>query len=194
MVQIHSCAPAISFIGKLLPFANKWQCFCIWFIMLPDAYSWTSPKKGTVMNLFECKICSYIAFITQPQKCPVCGSQTFDQKDSIFEEAEKKSPEAPAKHIPVITVKTTCGLVPETPCMDATVRIGKVLHPMEEKHFISFMDCYVDKRYIARVMLSPRVNPAACFHLKTQGVTLTIVENCTVHGHWMAETDLKIAL
>jgi superoxide reductase len=88
--------------------------------------------------------------------------------------------------VPAITVNKKCGLIPETPCFDVIVRIGKTLHPMEEKHFIRFIDCYVDNNYVARIMLTPGVNPAACFHLKAAGSTLTIVENCTIHGHWMS--------
>jgi superoxide reductase len=117
-------------------------------------------------------------------------SLDFIQNDNIFKESEEKSKEAAVKHIPSVTIKKECKLIPENVCTDAIVRIGKTLHPMEEKHFIQFIDAYIDGKYIQRVHLTPHVNPAACLHFKTQGSKLTIVENCNIHGYWMAEAAL----
>ena len=143
------------------------------------------------MKLFICKVCGHIEFNNAPAKCPVCMSPDFIQNDNVFKESEEKSKEASVKHIPSITIKKECKLIPETVCIDAVVRIGKTLHPMEEKHFIQFIDCYIDGKYTERILLTPYVNPAACFHFKTQGSKLTIVENCNIHGYWMAEASLS---
>ena len=53
-----------------------------------------------------------------------------------------------------------------------------------------FIDCYLDQKYIGRAFLTPRLNPAACFHLKAKGKTVTVVENCTIHGYWMAQREI----
>jgi superoxide reductase len=87
-------------------------------------------------------------------------------------------------------VNATCGLIPENDWVNVIVRIGAALHPMEEKHFIRFIDCYLDQNYIGRVLLTPGLNPAACFHLKTKGTAVIVVENCTIHGYWMVEQPL----
>lgn len=145
------------------------------------------------MKVFICSVCGHIAFNEAPGKCPVCesGKEKYSQNDAIFRESREKSPEAEVKHVPAVTVNKQCGLIPEDSCVDIIVRIGKVLHPMEEKHFITFIDCYQNGTFISRVALTPwGVRPAACFHLKTGSGTITIVEKCNIHGYWM--TDVAI--
>jgi superoxide reductase len=143
------------------------------------------------MNIFICGKCGHIEF-GQAAACPVCASpaESFKRNDNVFKEAEEKSKEAAVKHIPAITINKQCGLIPEAGCMDISVRIGKTLHPMEEKHFINFIDCYIDDRHVGRAFLSPKLNPAACFHLKVFGSKVTIVEYCNLHGHWKADAAL----
>ena len=142
------------------------------------------------MKLFVCQSCGHVTFTAKPDKCPVCATYIFEQNDAIFKEAEEKSKEAAVKQIPSITVTTTCGFIPENDCIDVTVRIGTTLHPMVENHFIRFIDCYLDLKYIGRVLLTPGINPAACFHLKEKGKTVMVIENCTVHGYWMADREI----
>jgi superoxide reductase len=142
------------------------------------------------MKIFICQICGHIAFNEAPEKCPVCEAEKekFDQNDAIFKESAAKSPEAAVKHEPAITVNKQCGLIPEASCIDIAVRIGKTLHPMEEKHFINFVDCYHDDTYIGRMTFTPRgLNPAACFHLKNISGKITVVEKCNLHGYWKAD-------
>ena len=144
------------------------------------------------MALFLCTVCGYVEFGAAPERCPVCQApkDKFKQNDRLFIEAEEKSKEAAVKHIPSITVNKQCGLIPEQSCADIIVRIGKTLHPMEPAHFIMWMDCYVDDRYVSRVLMTPGVNPAACFHLKASGTKVRIVELCNIHGHWQSEAAL----
>jgi superoxide reductase len=142
------------------------------------------------MKIFICAVCGHVAFERAPEKCPVCFSMNFTQNDNVFKESAEKSKEASAKHIPSITVKKECKMVPDAGCIDVLVTIGKVIHPMEPGHHISFIDCYIDSRFIARAYLTPDVNPAACFHLKAKGARVAIVENCNIHGFWMAEATI----
>jgi len=142
------------------------------------------------MKLFICTVCGHIAFEKAPVNCPVCNVPKFNQNDNIFKESEERSKEAAPKHIPSITVVKECKMVPNAGCVDVLVTIGKVLHPMEPVHHISFIDCYLDARFIARTYLTSEVNPAACFHLKSKGAKVTIVENCNIHGFWMADAPI----
>ena len=116
------------------------------------------------MNIFICEVCGHIAFGSAPDKCPACGAakEKFTQNDNVFVEAVEKSVEGAVKHIPAIKVNKVCGLIPEQSCVDVIVRIGETLHPMEEKHFIQFIDCYLDNTFVSRVMLSPGVYAAGC--------------------------------
>lgn len=145
-----------------------------------------------VMNVFICSICGHAEFGAAPDNCPVCFSpkDKFSQNDKVFEEAAEKSKEGAVKHIPSIKVNKTCGLIPDQDCVDVIVRIGETLHPMEEAHHIVWIDCYVDDKYASRILLSPAVYAAGCFHLKVTGSRVRVVEFCNLHGHWQAEADL----
>ena len=144
------------------------------------------------MAIFICSVCGHIEFGKAPDKCPVCMSprEKYSQNDNVFTESEEKSKEAAIKHIPSITINKECKLIPELSCADIIVRIGKAIHPMEAAHYIRFIDCYVDDAYVSRVMLSPGVFAGACFHLKTKGNKVRIVENCNIHGYWQLEGQL----
>jgi desulfoferrodoxin-like iron-binding protein len=120
----------------------------------------------------------------------VCGSEKFNRNDNIFKESEEKSREAAPKHIPAITVKKECSLIPDAGCVDVLVVIGQKVHPMEEKHHITFIDCYVDDRYVSRQHLTPSVHAGGLFHLKAAGAKVRIVENCNLHGYWTAEAAI----
>lgn len=145
------------------------------------------------MNIFICGMCGHLEFGNAPESCPVCKSprEKYSRNDRIFEGSAEKSKEAAVKHIPAITLNSACGLIPEQTCMDVIVRIGATLHPMEAAHFIQFIDCYIDEKHASRIMLGPQVFAAGCFHLKTQGKKVTIVENCNIHGYWKSEMNIK---
>lgn len=144
------------------------------------------------MNVFICKVCGHVEFGSAPEKCPVCGSgkEAFNQDDNVFIESEERSKEAAVKHVPSIMVNKECKLIPEEACVDVIVRIGETLHPMMPEHSIQFIDCYVDDKYVSRVLLTPGVNPSAVFHLRAVGSKARIVENCNLHGYWQAEADI----
>ena len=144
------------------------------------------------MSIFICGQCGHIEFGSAPEHCPVCFApkDKFTQNDDVFEESAEKSKEAAVKHIPSIKVNKQCALIPEQSCLDVIIRIGETLHPMEEAHHIQFIDCYVDDTYISRILLTPGVFAAGCFHLKIVGSKVRIVEHCNIHGHWQAEADI----
>ena len=144
------------------------------------------------MKVFLCRVCGHAAFDNQPAACPSCGAggENFSAHDTIFEESMEKSKEGAHKHVPEITINKECGLLPGESCTDVIVRIGETLHPMEEKHHIEFIDCYVDGAFISRVYLTPGVYAAGCFHLKAGGSRVRVVEHCNIHGYWQAEADL----
>jgi desulfoferrodoxin-like iron-binding protein len=144
------------------------------------------------MKLFICQECGHMEFNSPVDKCQICMSEKFNENNNVFKESEQKSQgkETSDKHVPLITISEQCGLIPDMGCVDIMVRIGKTLHPSEEKHFIQFIDCYLDDKFISRASLSPQVNPAACFHLKTKGKKVTIVENCNIHGYWIEQANL----
>ena len=65
-----------------------------------------------------------------------------------------------------------------------TVRIGSVLHPMEESHFIEWIEVIADGRAY-RQFLKPGDAPEAFFPVTAEKVTVR--EFCNLHGQWSAE-------
>ncbi len=144
------------------------------------------------MQVFECRTCGHIEFNEIPDKCLVCRSP----QTAFTENADAiKQPENPEqltdgdkKHIPVLKV-TDCGLLDG--CTDVHATVGEMEHVMQPKHYILYMDFYLDHRFVSRVWLAPDVcKPAASLHLAAKSGTVTVVESCNVHGNWMAEITL----
>ena len=63
------------------------------------------------------------------------------------------------------------------------VSVGSVAHPMEEKHYIEWIEIIADgKAY--RQFLNPGETPAATFCVDAQQITAR--EYCNLHGLWKA--------
>lgn len=147
------------------------------------------------MKILECRSCGHIEFDNAPAKCLVCksaGAAFIEKADAIKSPADPdRLTDAEKKHIPRIVVVKECGLIPGGRCSDAHVKVGEIEHVMEEKHYIRYIDYYLDKKFISRVWLSPGAcHPAAALHLNAVSGTVTALENCNVHGNWMSEAAL----
>jgi superoxide reductase len=80
---------------------------------------------------------------------------------------------AQEKHVPVVE-KTADGV---------KVTVGSVHHPMEEKHYIEWIEIVADgKAY--RQFLKPGEKPEAVFCIDATQVTAR--EYCNIHGLWKA--------
>ncbi|MHC4069785.1 MAG: desulfoferrodoxin [Planctomycetota bacterium] len=83
----------------------------------------------------------------------------------------KSADEGKEKHVPVIE-KLDGGI---------KVTVGSVAHPMEEKHYIEWIEVLADgKAY--RQFLEPGQAPEAVFNIKADSVSAR--ENCSIHGLW----------
>lgn len=81
---------------------------------------------------------------------------------------------AKEKHVPVIE-KTPSGY---------KVTVGSVAHPMQEDHWIQWIELIADGRSYLR-FLNPGDAPEAEFCI--EAVSVTAREYCNLHGHWKAE-------
>jgi superoxide reductase len=80
---------------------------------------------------------------------------------------------AKEKHVPVIE-KTDAGI---------KIKVGDVAHPMEEKHYIEWIELIADgKTYVQ--FLKPGDTPEALFQIEAS--SLTAREYCNIHGLWKA--------
>ena len=87
---------------------------------------------------------------------------------------EGTSDGAREKHVPVI-VKTPVGY---------KVTVGAVSHPMEEAHWIQWIELLADGISYHK-FLKPGDAPEAEFRVQADSVTAR--EYCNLHGHWKAQ-------
>ena len=64
------------------------------------------------------------------------------------------------------------------------VKVGSVPHPMEEKHWIEWIELLADGRSYTK-FLKPGDAPEAFFAIDAAKVTAR--EFCNLHGHWKAQ-------
>ena len=84
---------------------------------------------------------------------------------------EKTTDEGKEKHVPVI----------ESVENGIKVKVGSNPHPMEEKHYIEWIEI-IDGDKTRRHYLNPGENPETVFQAQNPGVTAR--EYCNVHGLW----------
>ncbi|MDQ7796448.1 MAG: desulfoferrodoxin [Spirochaetia bacterium] len=87
--------------------------------------------------------------------------------------AENTTDAAKEKHVPVLE-KTKDGW---------WVKVGSVPHPMEEKHYIEWIELLADGNSY-RAFLAPGQEPKAFFPVKAEKVQAR--EYCNLHGLWKA--------
>ena len=116
-------------------------------------------------------------------KCDLCGNivETIHSGDGALVCCGKEMrlltentvDAAKEKHVPVIEINEG----------SIKVTVGSVAHPMEEKHYIEWIELVADgKAY--RQFLSPGGTPEAFFPVK--GAQITAREYCSLHGLWKA--------
>lgn len=146
------------------------------------------------MNTFICAKCGYLAFDVAPEICPVCGApkKAFELDTTAIKKPVDPNnlTELEKKHIPVIKINRQCGLAGPG-CIDAHIKVGEILHVMEAKHYIMYIDIYLDRAFLGRYHLTAeKLNPLLGIHLKTTTAKLLALENCNLHGRWIAEVEI----
>jgi len=140
-------------------------------------------------NLFVCGVCGHISFGQAPDKCPSCGASksSFTQNNDVIAPPDKEGHE---KHVPVLVVSEKCGLLEG--CKDVNIKIGATTHPMQEDHWINWIDVYVNKKFTSRYLMAPgSLMPGVGVHFKdTVSGNIIVVEYCNKHGYWKAEQTL----
>jgi len=118
------------------------------------------------LQIFKCEVCGNMVEVLHEGKGQlVCCGQPM----KVF--TENTVDAAKEKHIPVIE-KVAAGL---------KIKVGSVPHPMEEKHFIEWIEIIADgKAY--RQFLEPGDAPEALFNIEAD--TITARAYCNIHGLW----------
>ena len=118
------------------------------------------------LEIYECKVCGNIVEVLRGgQGELVCCEQPMEKLVAKTADAGKE------KHVPVIE-KLADGF---------KVKIGSIPHPMEEKHYIEWIELLADG-IAYRKFLKPGVAPEAVFNVKANNVSAR--EHCNIHGLW----------
>ena len=119
-------------------------------------------------DVYKCEICGNIVYVLDGGKGElVCCGQPMNLLEEKTEALEGKE-----KHVPVIE-KVEGGI---------KVKVGSVLHPMEENHFIEWIEVKEGEK-VYRKFLSPGEKPEAFFPVSSENIKVR--EFCNVHGLWI---------
>lgn len=118
------------------------------------------------LEIYKCEVCGNIVEVLHagPGQLVCCGQPMKKFVENTVDAAKEK-------HVPVLE-KIPGGY---------KVKVGSVPHPMEEKHYIEWIELVVDgKAY--RQFLKPGEAPEAVFNI--EGAEVTAREYCNLHGLW----------
>lgn len=121
------------------------------------------------LEIYKCNLCGNIVevFHAGPGDLVCCGEPMTLMTENTVDAAKEK-------HVPVIEMGN--GTI--------TVKVGSVPHPMEEKHFIEWVELIADGK-VYRQMLKPGEAPEATFAITATAVTAR--EYCNLHGQWSSQ-------
>jgi superoxide reductase len=121
------------------------------------------------LEIYKCATCGNIVQVLHggAGELVCCGEPMKQMTENTVDAAKEK-------HVPVIE-KIDGGF---------KVKVGSVAHPMEEKHYIEWIELLADgKAY--RQFLQPGMAPEAVFDIQAESVTAR--EYCNLHGLWKGE-------
>ena len=121
-----------------------------------------------VYQIYRCNLCGNIVVVTTVGggELSCCG-----QAMELLEPRQLE--EGGVKHIPIIRKEGDIIVVED----------GEVTHPMEDEHYIAFVELKVNgKSYFAT--FKPGDEPKAEFDVCADVADCEAIEYCTVHGLW----------
>jgi len=122
------------------------------------------------LQVFRCDKCGAIVMVFHE------GSGTLRCCQEPMRLLEENTTDAAReKHVPVI----------EPTASGYRVKVGSVAHPMDENHYIEWVELLTDNTLYCR-FLHPGEAPEAEFDVKMEGTAPSVYarEYCTLHGYW----------
>ncbi len=118
------------------------------------------------MEIYKCEICGNIVEVLHGGKGALvcCGEDMVLQTENTVDAAVEK-------HVPVVEVLEDGVLV----------KVGEVAHPMQDDHYIEWVQIIVGDR-CSRIFLKPGDAPEGKFTPPKEGITAR--EYCNLHGLW----------
>ena len=120
------------------------------------------------VSYYKCPVCGNIIEIVngEVERVKCCGQGLVLLEANSVDAALEK-------HVPVYEIDNN----------EIIVRVGEVIHPMEEKHYITFISLVTNDRVI-RVNLKPGDEPIARFPYEPGSI---LYEYCNLHGLWKCD-------
>ncbi|MGE5329621.1 MAG: desulfoferrodoxin [Deltaproteobacteria bacterium] len=119
-----------------------------------------------MFQVYKCAVCGNIIEIIH-----VGGGQLVCCGQPMTLMEENKQDANLEKHVPVVEKKEK----------GIKVQVGSVLHPMEEKHYIQWIEAIAGDK-VQRKFLKPGDKPEAEFEVSAENVKVR--ELCNLHGLW----------
>ncbi len=121
------------------------------------------------LEVYKCQVCSNVVEVLQPGvgQLVCCNKPMLLQQENTVDASKEK-------HVPVI----------ERIADEIKVKVGSVPHPMEEKHYIMWIELIADGT-VHRQFLKPGDVPEAVFQVSAKNITAR--EYCNIHGLWKAQ-------
>ena len=118
------------------------------------------------LEVYKCELCGNMVEVLHGGggELVCCGEAMVLLKENTVDAAKEK-------HVPVVE-KVDGGV---------KVKVGDVEHPMEEKHYIEWIEIIVDGK-AHRQFLNPGEAPEATFQIEADNVVAR--EYCNLHGLW----------
>ena len=118
------------------------------------------------LEVYKCELCGNMVEVLHGGggELVCCGEAMVLLKENTVDAAKEK-------HVPVVE-KVDGGV---------KVKVGDVAHPMEEKHYIEWIEIIVDGK-AHRQFLNPGEAPEATFQIEADNVVAR--EYCNLHGLW----------
>lgn len=119
-------------------------------------------------EVYKCEACGNIVELLDggPGELVCCGKPMDLMTENTVDAAKEK-------HVPVL----------EKADGKIKVKVGKVAHPMEDKHYIEWIEVITGEK-ICRKFLKPGQAPEATFNIT--GEKIITRAYCNIHGHWKA--------
>lgn len=124
----------------------------------------------TIQNkIYKCEVCGNIVeLLHEGRGILVCCNQNMKiQKENTIDASTEK-------HIPIINQTKD----------RVNIKIGSEPHPMEEKHYIEWVEISTDKG-TAKKFLHPKEKPETTFPVKNKNIKSRAY--CNLHGLWKSE-------
>jgi len=119
-------------------------------------------------QIYRCKVCENIVEVVHAGIGQlVCCGQPMSLLDELNEDTGAE------KHVPVIE-KTDSGF---------KVKIGSIPHPMEDDHYIEWIEIIVDGM-VYKKFLNSGDEPEAVFKIDSPYESITVRDYCNIHGLW----------